>query len=80
MGQMVKWQNKLIRINPNPTNESDKLQISSDNGFNWNMIGGNHVHIGKFQDLMDGGSELLATTTNGLYVSKDGGLNWNKRG
>ena len=76
---MVKWQNKLIRINPNPTNQSDKLQSSSDNGYNWCMVGGNHFNLGQFQDLMENGDEILATTSNGLFYSRDGGLNWNKR-
>jgi len=77
MGQMVKWKDKLIRINPNPTSDSDKLQISADNGYNWCMIG-NHWGY-QFQDLMENGDEILATTSNGLFYSRDGGLNWNKR-
>jgi len=76
MGQMVKWQNKLVRINPN---DSTQLQFTTDNGINWFMMGVGHLNGGKIQDLMDNNDELWATTSNGLFCTKDGGVNWSKK-
>lgn len=75
MGRMITFNGKLIRINEKDTN---KLESSTNNGRNWS----HHCGVGNnfnFEDLVENGSEILATTSKGLYVSKNGGKNWSKR-
>jgi len=75
MGRMITFNGKLIRINEKST---EKLEISTNDGRNWS----HHCGMGNtfnFEDLIENGNEILATTSKGLYVSKNGGKNWSKR-
>ena len=75
MANLINLGSELLRICP--TN-SNKIEVSTNDGRTWSSrySGPNN---GDFQSISTNGSELLATTTKGLYVSKNGGRNWNKR-
>jgi hypothetical protein len=76
MGLMVNTGKELIRINPkDPT----KLEYSTNGGSSWNHRYSASSSMGDFQELTDGGKEILGTTTKGLYYSTNGGSSWNHR-
>jgi hypothetical protein len=77
MSQMIKTDKELLRISPkNPA----QIEYSANDGRNWNIRNmGNSVY-GDFEDLTLNGSEILASTSKGLFVSKNDGRNWQKRG
>ncbi len=73
---MINYGGELIRISPKDNN---KLEYSKSNGLTWLVRCCGNSSYGKFIDLMDNGSELLATTQKGLFCSKNKGLSWNVR-
>ena len=68
MGQMIKWKDKLIRISPT---SAKKLEYSPDAGRTWYPGYLGNQYDFEFQDLMENGNEILATTTMGLFYSND---------
>ena len=72
---MINLGKELLRISPK---DSKKLEYSSNDGRSWSTryMGGT---AGRFEDLVDNGKELLATTDKGVYYSKNDGRSWNKR-
>ncbi|WP_375605522.1 hypothetical protein [Flavobacterium davisii] len=72
---MVSHQGLLIRINT----VKNSIEFSKNDGRSWqHQINVNSAY-GQFLDLVDNGSELLATSTKGMYYSKNAGKSWQKR-
>ena len=69
MNEMILFGGKMIRINPK---DAKRLEYSNNQGRSWQTLfsGGSP---GEFKGLMDGGSELLAQTSKGLFYSKNDG-------
>jgi hypothetical protein len=77
MSQMIKTDKELLRISPkNPA----QIEYSTNDGRNWVVRHPGSSTCGTFEDLTLNGSEILATTSKGLFVSKNDGRNWQKRG
>jgi hypothetical protein len=77
MSQMIKTDKELLRISPkNPA----QIEYSTNDGRNWVVRHMSNSSYGIFENLILNGSEILATTSKGLFVSKNGGRNWQKRG
>ena len=72
MPTMIKYGEELIRISPK---DNKKIEFSRNNGLTW-ILRCTNSSVGGFLDLMDNGSEILATTQKGLYFSKNKGLTW----
>lgn len=73
MPQMIKLNNgELLRINPG---NRCKLEFSRNNGVCW-VVRMQYPGYGDFLDITDTGTELIATTTKGLYYSRNNGVNW----
>lgn len=75
MPQMIRIGKKLIRISPR---DSGKLECSVNEGRVWQTIS-HGSPCGKFLDLFDNGSEILARTEKGLYFSRNEGRVWTRR-
>lgn len=73
MPQMIQWKNELISINPT---DAKKLEYSRDSGRVWMPRYHGNRYDFLFQDLMDNGTEILATTTMGLFSSVYDGSSW----
>ncbi len=73
---MIQCREGLLRVCP--TNKS-KLEISRNNGSLWMLHYPGNSIVGEFIELMDGGNELLAQTTKGLFYSISDGKSWIKR-
>ncbi|RRJ98931.1 hypothetical protein Ga0100231_001200 [Opitutaceae bacterium TAV4] len=76
MGTMIHRGRELIRINPD---NEQKLEYSTNDGRSWTprYTG---ASCGDFEDLLDNGKEILATTSKGLYYSVNDGRSWSRRG
>ena len=74
MATMLNRGKELIRIDPA---NNKKLQCSTNDGRSWTSRFSNQNF--EFQELTDNGSEILATTSKGVYVSKNEGRSWTKR-
>ena len=74
MGQMISLGTELIRINP----QNNHIEYSVNGGRTW-LIRFNSPQCGVFQELTVHGSEILATTSKGLFYSKNAGRNWLRR-
>lgn len=72
---IVNHQGLLLRIN----SEKNCVEYSKNNGQSWNKQGGLLSNCGQLIDLADNGTELLATSTKGLYYSKNKGQSFNKK-
>lgn len=73
MPQLITLRNgDLLRINPV---DKCKLEFSRNNGVTW-IFRTRYTGIGEFLDIVDVGTELLATTTKGLYYSRNNGVSW----
>ena len=72
MPQMINYCGELIRISPK---DNKKIEFSRNNGLTW-ILRCTNSSTGGFVDLMDNGSEILATTNKGLYFSRNKGLTW----
>ncbi|MFH7002103.1 beta propeller repeat protein [Flavobacterium bizetiae] len=75
MSQMITKDNELIRINPDSSN---KIEYSTTGGRSWRERYSGSSY-GNFQDLIDNGKEILATTSKSLYYSTTNGRSWHKR-
>ena len=74
MSQVITHKGDLIRIN-----STDKsIETSKDGGRTWRLRYRGSM-FGTFLDLNDAGTEIIATTTMGVYASVDGGYTWRKR-
>ena len=76
MPQLIVKDGEMIRINPK---NKMKLQVSSNNGGSWTTRCAGSANTGEFLDLVDNGTELTATTENGLFVSANNGGSWIRR-
>lgn len=74
MSQVITHKGELVRINP----KDGCIEISKDGGRVWRVRYRGTAH-GKFIDLTDAVTEIIATTTMGVYASVDGGYTWRKR-
>lgn len=75
MANLINLGSELLRICPT---SSSKIEASTNGGRSWSTRYVGSIN-GDFQSISANGSELLATTTKGLYVSKNGGRTWSKR-
>lgn len=76
MPQMIKRGNELLRICPStPT----KIEYSTNDGRNW-ILRYSGSSAGSFEDLLDNGKEILATTSKGIFYSTNEGRSWIRRG
>ena len=73
MPTMINKGNEMIRISPK---DSKKLEYSTNQGRSWLIRYAGSSSTGNFQDLMDGGKELLGTTDKGLFYSTNTGRSW----
>ena len=55
-----------------------RIEISKDGGRIWRLRYEGMMY-GEFIDLNDAGTEIIATTTKGVYASKNEGMVWLKR-
>ncbi len=76
MPQMISYGGELIRISPR---DNKKLEYSRNKGLTWSVRCSGSYNYGGFLDLVDNGSELLATTEKGLFYSRNKGLTWSRR-
>lgn len=74
MPQMINLGNEIVRINP----QNNSIEYSTNQGRSWSSRY-TSSSCGNFQNLMDGGKELLANTDKGLYYSTNSGRSWSKR-
>ena len=75
MPSMLIFEKEMIRINPKNTT---RLEVSTTLGRSWTTRYSG-TSCGNFNDLADNGKEILATTSNGLFVSRNQGRSWTKR-
>lgn len=75
MPQMINYGGEMIRI----SKDGKKLEYSRNGGATWNTRCSGNSLYGKFLDLVDNGSEILATTEKGLYCSRNKGATWVRR-
>ncbi len=66
MPSMLIFEKEMIRINPKNTT---RLEVSTTQGRSWTTRYSG-TSCGNFNDLADNGKEILATTSNGLFISK----------
>ncbi len=76
MSQMIEHKGLLFRIDPKASN---RLQYSKNKGVSWMLKMVAPSSMGEFVELLDGGDEILATTTKGLYYSKNTGSSFMPR-
>ena len=76
MPSTIKYEDVLIRINPN---DAYRLDYSRNEGRTWMHLYGKNSSTGEFEDLFDNGKELLARTTKGLFYSHTRGRTWTFR-
>ena len=69
MATMLDYKGRLYRINPAKPRE---LQYSTNKGLFWHIWCIANSSMGDFQELMDGGDEILARCEKGLFYSKTG--------
>ena len=74
MSQVITHKGELVRINP----KDGCIEISKDGGRVWRLRYRGSM-FGTFLDLNDTGTEIIATTSMGVYASVDGGYTWRKR-
>ncbi|AHF91383.1 hypothetical protein OPIT5_15320 [Opitutaceae bacterium TAV5] len=75
MGTMIHRGRELIRINPD---NEQKLEYSANDGRTW-VTRYSSAICGDFEELLDNGKEILATTSKGLFFSTNDGRTWAKR-
>lgn len=74
MPKMISFGSEMIHINP----AKNVIEYSTNNGRSW-VVRYTGSSCGEFQTLVDGGKEVLAETTRGLYYSTNNGRSWVKR-
>jgi len=72
MPTMINRGKELLRISPK---DPKILEYSTTDGRTWHQRVRSSSSVGEFQDLMDNGKELLATT-KGLFYSTTEGRTW----
>ena len=75
MSQVVTHNGALMRITPQ---QRHRIEISKDGDLIWRLRYEGMMY-GEFIDLNDAGTEIIATTTKGVYASKNEGMVWLKR-
>ena len=75
MPSMLIFEKEMIRINPKNTT---RLEVSTTQGRSWTTRYSG-TSCGNFNDLVDNGKEILANTSNGLFVSRNQGRSWTRR-
>lgn len=76
MPQMINRGKELIRISPK---NAGMIEYSANNGKTWGARCVVSLSRGDFEDLMDNGTEILATCEKGLFYSTNEGRTWMKR-
>jgi len=76
MPAMINYRGELLRISPK---DPKKLEHSATNGRTWITRFSGSSSVGEFSDIMYNGTELLATTSKGLFYSKTDGRTWIRR-
>ena len=76
MPQLIVKDGKMIRISPK---NKRRLEVSTNNGGSWMTRCVGAANTGEFLDLVDNGTELIATTENGLFFSTNNGESWIRR-
>lgn len=74
MPAMINYGSEMIRINP----ANNRIEYSTNRGLSWSSRCSSGSY-GTFKDLLPYGSELLATTSKGVYYSTNKGLAWSCR-
>ena len=74
MPKMITLGSELIRINP----AKNTIDYSTNGGRFW-VSRCTSSSYGEFLSLTDGGKEILAQTSKGLYYSTNGGRFWVRR-
>lgn len=64
---------EMLRISPK---DHKKLEFSTTQGRSWILRYSGNMSVGNFQDLVDAGKELIATTDRGLFYSTTQGRSW----
>lgn len=75
MGQLIRHQKELIRINTT----KNSIEYSTNDGRSWHHRANASYTMGTLQDLSDNGKEILLMTTKGLFYSTNKGSSWHKR-
>ncbi|MCR4856800.1 MAG: hypothetical protein K5890_01185 [Bacteroidales bacterium] len=76
MPQLIVKDGEMIRISPK---NKRRLEVSTNNGGSWMTRCAGAANTGEFLDLVDNGTELIATTENGLFFSTNKGESWIRR-
>ena len=76
MPQLIVKDGEMIRISPK---NKRRLEVSTNNGGSWMTRCAGAANTGEFLDLVDNGTELIATTENGLFSSTNNGESWIRR-
>ena len=76
MPQMIVYNGELIRISPK---NKRKIEVSTNHGGSWMTRCVGSASTGEFLDLVNNGSEIIATTEKGLFVSSNNGGSWIRR-
>ena len=76
MPQLIVKDGEMIRISPK---NKRRLEVSTNNGGSWMTRCAGAANTGEFLDLVDNGTELIATTENGLFFSTNNGESWIRR-
>ena len=71
MPKIIQRGQGLIRINT----QKNTIEFSVNSGRSW-ITRFNGTGAGVFYDLLDYGSEILASTSKGIYVSMTDGQSW----
>lgn len=75
MSQVVTHNGALMRITPQQRN---RIEISKDGDRIWRLRYEGMMY-GEFIDVNDVGTEIMATTTKGVYASNNDEMVWIKR-
>ena len=76
MPQLIVKDGEMIRISPK---NKRRLEVSTNNGGSWMTRCVGAANTGEFLDLVVNGTELIATTENGLFFSSNNGESWIRR-
>lgn len=76
MPQLIVKDGEMIRISPK---NKRRLEVSTNNGGSWMTRCAGAANTGEFLDLVVNGTELVATTENGLFFSTNNGESWIRR-
>lgn len=74
MSKIINTGKEMLRISPK---DARQIEYSKTDGQFWHLRGGRQRF--EFEELIVGGGEILAQTTDGLYYTKNNGLSWHIR-